>query len=254
MTRQPDSTNQIRPMLEVCRPGSDDLADPALAEASAAVASDPAVEDLYSRLQKIDVAVAGALLDVSLPVGARQRLLARLESVPAPASVRHRRVRLWAFLVTGAVAASLVLAVGLFRRDPSVLTPSQAIEEAALFFHGEPASKGVLLTADNPPRGFPFSSALLPRAEIRWRRIAGLLKTTGVAFDMANEAGVRATLYVVNKHIDGLPDTPSSDPVHGTANTSVAAWQEGGRVYLLVVQGDTTAYQSFLDPPRWPVT
>src|SRR5581483_8659248 len=75
--------NRIREGLEACRPGSDDLRSPELADVAAAVDGNGEVRSLHQRLQNWDVAISNAMEDVPLPEGLAARLLARL-SAEAP--------------------------------------------------------------------------------------------------------------------------------------------------------------------------
>jgi len=61
--------------LEVCRPNTADLDDPALAEVQAALAADAGLRRRLASLQRFDQALAAALRDVRAPAGLEDRLL-----------------------------------------------------------------------------------------------------------------------------------------------------------------------------------
>src|SRR5688572_10680083 len=70
--------SRYREQIDACRPGSDDLALPALAELAGAVESDRALADVFARSQRFDRAVSAAMHDVPLPAGLLERLEAKV--------------------------------------------------------------------------------------------------------------------------------------------------------------------------------
>jgi hypothetical protein len=259
--------------LEACRPGRDDLSDPELAMLRAEMAASPQLAEAYGRLQRLDAVLAECFADVSVPEGLERRLrqcLAEALAVPAveaagaaplvaesrPARRVSRRVsRRWLLAGAGtlAVAAGLFLAVwiGLTRRG-EVYDERTVLEEAIAFFAAEQPGPGQLLIEHPAPEDFPLSRAVARIPNVRWRAIHGFLGQSGVAFDIAT-AGAEATLYVVDVRVDELPSGPPPYPAHATAGCSTAAWTEDGLVYVLVVRGDSRAYQGLL-AHRGPIT
>lgn len=252
--------------LEACRPGCDDLADPDLAAAAAEVAADPALEDRFLRQQKLDVSLAGAIADVPVPPELLARLLAALEATPsapprevpalaAQAVSGRRRSPGWWFGVAGAVAALVLLALGLARlQRQEPLAAPVVLEQAISHFARDAAPSGRLVHETMPPRAFPLSVALRPRGDVRWRSLESFLDRPGVAYDMLGPRGARATLYVIRGSVPHAPEEPPARPAHETGNCSAALWQHRGLLYVLVVQGDARAYADLLDLPRGPVT
>jgi hypothetical protein len=94
----------------------------------------------------------------------------------------------------------------------------------------------------------------LATAAVRWRAVSGVLDCRGVAYDLADANGNRATLYVVRRTVAGVPTAPPSRPALSSGNCSTSAWQEGGLLYVLVVRGEASLYDRFLDLPRGPIT
>lgn len=291
MESSPNYDPRIIEALEVCRPGSDDLADPALRVLAEAIEADPELAQLYARLQEVDRRVAAAFADVPVPEGLEGRLCQRLGVAPpdgevspgedaGPDSAQVRGVlatpdsvtaepqgettlrptpvpprpaplaRRWLFAGGGvAVAAALVIgAMMMFGEGRREYTSQAVLDESIRFFCQETPEPG---RRDEPPASYPLSHAIarLPEIEIEWRRVRGLLEGRGVAYDFRGRRGVRATLYVLDRQVAGLPAAPTLRP-YTTGGCSVEAWQEGKLLYVLVVNsGDRRTYQQFLHRP-----
>jgi len=253
--------------LEACRPGSDDIADPALAAAAAALAANPRLDDRFERQQKLDVALAGAVADVPVPDDLLPRLLAAVETAahappaipaaagPAPSFPRRAALSAWWFGVAGAVAAGLLLAVWLAPGPRQDQFSAQALLEQAIYQFLRDADAARQAVDDvKPPRAFPPSSAVAAQAVVGWRAVSALLDRSGVAYDLAGRRGARATLFVLRGGLVNAPSEPPSRPAHETGNCSAALWQQNGLLYVLVVRGDARAYAELVDLPRGPVT
>jgi hypothetical protein len=293
MESSPNYDQRIIEALEVCRPGSDDVADPALGVLADAIEADPEVAQLYARLQEVDGRVAAAFADVPVPEGLEGRLLERLgvasdagvsadeaaaqgagqvadvfatpdsaahdpgpqapsPSRPVPGGPRRAmRARGWLF-AGGGVAVAVALVVGAmlaFSHSGREYTRRDVLDEAIRFFGQETPEAG---RRDEPPSDYPLSSeiARLPEMEIQWRWVSGLLESRGVAYDFRGPRGVRATLYVLDLQVAGLPAAPALRPSFTTGGCSVEAWQEGELLYVLVVNsGNRATYQQFFHPP-----
>ena len=83
MKNRPIPDERILEAIEACRPGSDDVADPALAYLAAAMAADPELENLYARLQQVDGMLTADFRRVPVPEGLDHRLLERLAAARA---------------------------------------------------------------------------------------------------------------------------------------------------------------------------
>ena len=114
-----------------------------------------------------------------------------------------------------------------------------------------------MLTESRPPQHFAVSSRIVTSDNSRWRNVANFLGRKGVAYDLQTPAGVKATLYVVRlgglptgPQIEAnlLPTSPPRKPQPASGGDSMAAWQEHGRLYVLVVHGDENAYQQLIRP------
>jgi len=280
MDNNPIQDLRLLEAMEACRPGSDDVADPDLAYLAAYLAANPELDEIYERLQRLDAAVVKAFGDVPVPEGLAERILDRLKqagvqpasvtpletlpgdesvplgepvaSVPQKQAVSRRRL-----LIGGAglvLAGSLLLAVVL-QGDRTVYTEALVQEMAIRFFDAESsiAGDGRLMVESPPPREFPISPQVLKHSQIRWRAVGQFLGQAGVAYDLTRPNGARATLYVIRKTVAGTPAIPPPQPALTTHNRSVAAWQSGSLLYVLVVEGNSRTYRSYLDLPRGPV-
>ena len=104
-----------------------------------------------------------------------------------------------------------------------------------------------------PPGDFPISPDIARFTKVRWRKVESFLEGGAVAYDLPSRGG-RATLYVTNCTIAGLPPFPPPLPSLSTGGNSAAAWQSDGLLYVLVVQGDAQTYADYLDHSHGPLT
>jgi hypothetical protein len=105
---------------------------------------------------------------------------------------------------------------------------------------------GELVSDVQPPVAYPMSADIVPLQNIRWRYVTNYLGGPAVAYDLPARGG-RATLYVIPRNVPGLPSIPPS-PL-STGGMSAAAWQTGGMLYVLVVEGDTGKFSRYFDQP-----
>ncbi len=191
------------------------------------------------------------------------------ETSPAQATPlsRKSKLRRW-FLLAGVGTAAVAGLVWLFwpRESAPPLSVAQIQQEALRFAMSEPQE---LFGSGQPWIGQPgvgplaFSRAIwVPGrpwspAEIRFRKVSGLLGREGLAYDLRSAEGLRATLYVVPIHqAGGIPveanlpvEPPRYEQTLRTGGYCAAAWQENGLLYLLVVHGDSArAYYHFFRP------
>jgi len=254
--------------MECCRPASDDLGDPAMSVLAAELGRNRKLQILFTRMQKVDAVLAGAIQDVLVPVGLAERLLAGLgepaakPALAASAACRaaatstkfsRRRGQRWALAISIAAAAILLVTVGWFQRSRVEYSPSSVLEAAVDFFNRDGHDQGNLLSAAATPWGYPASRYVRLTPETRWRKVGTLLKSGGVAYELGGATGPRATLYVIRQSVPGLPDQPPPRPVYGTARCSSAAWQEGQLLYVLVVVGEAADYQRLVNVSTGPV-
>lgn len=268
---QPIRENRLVEAIEACRPGSDDLSDPALGFLARAVEADPDVRAVYERCQALDGRLAAAFAGAPVPEGLAGRIMARLGAAPgdppgpcpAPRSAGRRRARRRWF-AGAAVAACLAVgvAIGLVQFDrPAPLSVGQVQGGGLDFAMREPAEvfgTGELWTGANHPPDYPYSRGLYSFRGTRFRRVEGFLGRDGVAYDLTSDWGNTATLYVVRTDKRGtaplpagLPfEPPGFDGADRTGGYCAAAWQSDGLLYVLVVHADSRrAYDRFVQPP-----
>jgi len=271
--------------LESCPLGVCDVADPAMAHLSAEMAANPELEKVFDRIEHLDGKIAAAFQDVSVPPGLIQRVLHRLSHAPMgiPASNQSnsqsnakpdrltnmddpykamsspprdkRKVSRRRLLVAGGLlsaAGLLFIALWLNFHNVESYTEQTVIDEAIRFFEADTAHGRTLLAEKYPPKAYPFSRAVFFSKGICWREIRDFLGRTGIAYDLPERNGRRATLYVIKQSIEGLGNEPQYRPFT-TGGFSASTWQEGGLLFVLVVQGEPNTYQNYLNLPRGPV-
>ncbi len=267
--------------LESCSMGVCDVADPAMARLSAEIAANPQLQKVFDRIEHLDGKIAAAFQDVSLPPGLIQRLLANVSNarIEIPASdqsnpkphqstnmdnpfiaasspvqgkrkISRRRLLLAGGLLSAAVA--LLIALWLNFHNAESYTEQTVIDEAFSFFEADIALGRTLLTEKSPPKAYSFSRAIISSNDICWREIRNFLGRSGIAYDLPERNGRRATLYVIKQNIEGLGNEPLYRPFT-TGGFSASAWQEGGLLFVLVIQGEPNSYQHYLNLPRGPV-
>ena len=275
MPKQIHLDEQTWEVMESCRSGTDDLADPAMSHLADAIKANPELEKIFNRIEQLDIKIGAAFHDVPVPIDLAQKLLDqlaqtgveqqvsaavqdRLNQTPVEKFVlanRMRKVsRRWMCVAVGIISAAAVLFVALWLNSYNTgsYTEQTAIDEAIRFFDGDKAGGGLLTTEKSPPKNYPFSHAVFFSDEVRWREIRNFLGKNGIAFDLPTRDGVRATLYVVEQSVEDIGSKPRIHPFT-TGGYSSSVWQENGLLYVLVIHGEPGSYQQYLDLPRGPV-
>jgi hypothetical protein len=155
-----------------------------------------------------------------------------------------------------AIGTAVALLIGFFLLQPgeTQLTQEVVLESASAFFVGEEAiAPGQSLLESAPPEDYPISHLIAYRPRFtQWRRIHGLMGRKGVAYDLAMPDGRRASLYVLARTAAGKPRLPEDLPQEPTRNPrftgglTTATWTEGGRLCVLVVEGEPRQYQQLI--------
>jgi hypothetical protein len=229
---------------------------------------DAAARRLCDQVSLHDAQVVTALHDVPVPGGLAARILtgvqAELAATPQKSEASNRAgikqnnrfSRRAALIASGAaVAAAVLIAVRVFSPQRPEVTPSELMETAIGRFNAERNARLANHDMKSAPSAFPVSDEVVFH-EARWRWIDDpMLGRRGVAHDLAvGQGAFRATLYVMEGSIDGLitapPPTPTYPPTQGAC---AAAWQSGGLVYVLVVEGGSDEYQRFIRRPGGPI-
>lgn len=234
---------------------------------------------MASQTRAFDERLAAALDDVAVPAGLRERLLDRLrlpdrpclpdrpgepaplaaapllpalpqpvaqpvgpaavEPASVPFSRRLRVGRRW-WLAAAAAAAGLALAGRWWlladRADGDVAQLAAAWQQRLT---------STWQSTKTLPSGFrvPQSVAVAPR---RWQALDRLAGVRGVAWDLSRPGFARAVLFVARMTSAGLPNSPPAAPQSTTGGQTIAGWQSGGLVYLLVVEGDVKDYRRLI--------
>jgi hypothetical protein len=271
--------------MESCRGGNDDLSDPQFADLVARLAEDPDLRVQFERIQRADAAIKIAFARIAVPSGLADQVarhLTQAATVPAPVTpaepgvsvenlveaavaapdspaplpmrtARFSRRRLLIGFAALAAASVLLTAVWVQTRHSRHDSPSSVLEEAMNFFDEDNSLGGRLITETAPPTEFPLSRDIARLQGIRWRSVDKLLADRGVAYDLPTQGG-RATLYVLQRTIAGLPAFPPGSPSLSTGGKSAAAWQVGSTLYVLVVEGEAWRYSDCLDHSHGPLT
>jgi hypothetical protein len=255
--------------IDACRPGSDDVQSPDMAPVAARIAADPLAQNLYHRLQASDAVVAGALAAVSVPAGLEQRLLARLaaanrspgstlahvdeaivaatEATPSPDDARPTTrsagaSRRWLGITAALATAAALALIGWNQFSTEAITLEALPERAAQYFSQDDRA------AEPATEAWPISRQIPRRAGATRRGVSDFLDREAVAYDLRYRR-VKATLYVVQATVDGLPNSPPMRPDATTGGYAVGSWQDGDLLYVLVVSGSEREYRRFVEPP-----
>lgn len=272
------------------------LGDAGFPDLASQLADDPRAAERYGRVQELDARLKSALANVASPTGLEAAILARLAaasaeeltlagglcpaagtaveaasetsvpvtataspaSVPSAALSAHDTRRRWLALL--ATAASLAVVAGTIWLWPAQQPFGMEEFDQAVrrFYEAEPGGESFLLADQAPPAAFPASRLVLGAdgPHTAWRRVAGLLGRSGVAYELTGPEGVAATLYVLP--LKGSRRDPALAPLLATqpperpfftAGLVTAAWREGALAYALVIRGSERTYRRLIAPP-----
>lgn len=254
--------HQYRELLDACRPGSDDLAQPDMAVARAALEENPALRRQAARMEQFDRAVASAMHDVSVPEGLKERLLAKLAkaAVDAPAAVvsensvlsahaaggRRRRLLLATMGTLAALAACAAVAVAIRWN-----TAGEDWQPAAVAGAAAPSFDEYALRADGWSAGvapaYPLGQFLVANRQLLHRSV-DVAGCSGAAYRVKSRQGVLGVLFVLNPRasLKGFPARPPGTPQVDTGGRVAVCWKEQNLLYVLVYEGGAKDYHGFL--------
>ena len=263
--------DQLREQIDACRPGSRELAAPELAELSQAMANNADVAAEFARSQAFDGAVARALVDVPVPEGLVDRLLAaaanasaveppgagELEPAAKSAKRRQLRVRRWQLLAGASLALSLLIGIVSYQW----FTPSRVVTQQELSSAVASWLTQVQPTAWTPlvrgtyPRGIASDTAVPAPPQsfqtIRFRSPAGWsANVTALNLSSAGRPnGPQALLFVVRSSARFIvPPNPSSTKrLDLSRGMKAVAWQRMNSPWLYVLAVEETGGQSLND-------
>jgi hypothetical protein len=267
---------QLREQIDACRPGSDDLALPGLAELAQAAAQDRAVAEELARSQQFDKAVAAAMHDVPIPAGLLDRLLDAAKAAdtveraiaqvppsspiaisPVPPAPRLTR-RHW--LIAG---GSLALAA-LVGWTIVVLRPGQLPIDAQAELNqsvdrwfrdavAAPNAKAWVAANKSPlPPAFAVPPALVG-TPLAWRHIQASgtgWSGKGVAIDMAIPGKRRAVLFVIAPKVQFSVAASPYTRLRPSGGLQAVAWQSqsSNLLYVLVLEDAAQSMDQLFRP------
>jgi hypothetical protein len=229
--------------LDACRPASSDLREPDMRGIAESVASDPRAAEIRVRIERIDLAALRAMHNISLPSGLENRLVARLREATQPtpfvgsetdASRTRRRWLAWS-AGFAAVAAATIAAVMIFRSPLPLYEQDLASSRQ---WHDELVALDDWQTLPAGAQNWPEFSKLnvMPRG---YRDASSNVGRDAYAYDLSMPGRPKATLFIIPQEARvGLPGSPPLRPESFTLGSSIAAWQEGDVIYIVVVESD----------------
>lgn len=263
----------LREQMDACRADSDDLLLPEhaadLAELKAGVQQSAEIRGLWERSQRDDRAIRGAMLDVALPIGLEQRLLAAVQaaqeqplacvetvtneeiSVPEVAAPSRQTPtmtrRRWVVSTIALTAAASILAAYLGSQFLS--SPQEPISKdllAAQVQEWLPVVSNVKWDAKTTQDKFPANSL---RGDVAHSSSVASSQGTITVYDVRlSTSSSRALLLVLpataKYPVSSLPFTELS--VSG--GWKVGAWQKSGVLYVLIVSERAASLKEFIRP------
>ncbi len=265
--------HELLEAIEACRPGSQDVCSPEMAELAAAIARDPALQQRYERTQRWDAAMARALEDVPEPAGLADRLLAACAGASAAdsgpqlpagsevaarsspstmtASRRQGRRRWVVRAVQGLSAVAALLALALVLRPLTIPVPHPTADFA---------DEVIGWAAEGAASAWSSDFAAAQLADVRWdnslqvRPRQWSVRSTRyhartVVYDLTLPGRKPAYVFCfpATRKAADVPATPPLTPFSTTGGYSIGVWQRDGMVYVLAVQGGDRYYRSFLE-------
>jgi len=269
-------------------PEGQDWQQPEVAALANQIAGQARFAEQRERIEAIDSAIAATIVQTAVPAGLADRLLVALRSAApmqaggpacgafeltstrdemaegknpaaiafsaAPESKYLRRAGRRTWLVSAAalaVAACLAGILAVFGSSQP-MSYEQVIADAKSFDASLPADGWQLLEESQPDPWYSISSSI-SATRAGWQYVNKFLKRNGVAYQLLSRSRARAVLYVVPLDKVGRPvlevvghSLPSRPDT--TGGKATAAWTDGQRLWVLVVEGGLREYESFRRP------
>jgi hypothetical protein len=209
-----------------------------------------------------DEKLASLMLEVAVPDGLAERILAHLASVgEGTASLktvgRPFRRRTWLIGLVGfatASAAAILSALWLGFGVKPTLSEQYVLDEAVRAFESALDEQAPWPVFEPAPADDPPSEYVAGVSRAKVARLDGRFGGSRVrAYNLPSSDGKKATLFVIDASPDD--DLGSSPPLRPftTGGCAAGAWQERGLVCVLVVRGGVGCYRSYLQVPRSPI-
>ncbi len=254
----------IREQLDSCR-SAEELSQGEYQALADAILNDPAIGREFARARDFDDQLGQALHDVAVPEGLAERLLATMpdESSPvlaAPAVEAStavethplrgsRLLRRWAIAAGCAAAVAAVWMAMVLLPATTPVTEENVLQLAATWRQQVEDAKN--WRSDGAPAEYPGSSRVRSRQQ-GWTRFSTPLDRNAVAYDLSptGMGGTRITLFVLRTPASGFAKHPPKAPSF-TQNRSIAAWQVGDLLFVVIVEGPREEYDRYIDasPP-----
>jgi hypothetical protein len=238
---------RILEAIDACRPESDDLRHPELADAAEQIAGDPELARLREQIIALDAKIGAAMGDVPVPADLAARLLARLQAEPTetiaatppdePAATPRRRFGWKRAAAALALAAALLVGatLALFDRAPRRLTPDGVRRFAQQRYEELSREDDWRELTSAPLDRYPPSRRVAGRPR-RWQRLPNAVDGRAVAYDLTPRGSrYKTTLMVLHTQVAGLSNLPPKKPFW-TQGRLVAAWRQGDLLYVLVLE------------------
>jgi hypothetical protein len=286
MTQNSHSGRAISEALDACRPArfdpeGQDRQQPEIAALADQIAGQARFAQQRERIEAIDSAIAATIVQAAVPAGLADRLLVALRSAaPAPADepaggaiespeptnpsagpltlapedkpLRRAGRRRWLVSAATLAAAACLAAIWAVFGSSHPLSYEQVIADAKSFDASLPADGWKLPEESQPDPWYSISSSL-SATRVGWQYVNKFLKRNGVAYQLSSRSRAKAVLYVVPLDKVGgpvlevvghsLPTRPDT-----TGGKAAAAWTDGKRLWVLVVEGGRREYESFRRP------
>jgi hypothetical protein len=263
---------QLRNSIEACRPGSEDLHAPDMAELAEHLARDAQARAVYERSQRLDAALGAAFRDVAPPADLEQRLVAAVEAAgretavtasnaaprvippaakpPARGGKRFSARRLAIASAVAAVFAGVAVILSPWWSGPSELTPTTLVAHTQELLDDQDfANAAAWSDVTTPPRSFPGTWITVPPEA--WRRVSAKGDRRAVAFRL-RVRDKSAYLLVLKPAVQAtdLGRAPPRKPFAGaTGGWKIGAWSGEGFVYVLAMEGSEQDYRSLIRIP-----
>jgi len=267
---------EIKEAIDACRPGANDAGLPEMAGLADMLRDDERVRQLYGRTQRSDAAIGHAYRNTSVPEGLQERLLEAVKRQAAEptqearslvdgaiheeespneggaVSVASRGAIRWSYLVGGGVcvAAAAIVALcflfgGFGNGDGSL--PAELPGEVEQWVRER--DQWTDWNKDLRQAAYPYPKKTSIQAiPIRWRVVRTRYDSRAILYDITPLGQQRfAYVFCISTRTTALPPTPPTVPNWATGGVAVGRWQGGGMVYVLVVQGGQSRYQSFVE-------
>lgn len=242
------NSKHLHELMDACRPGSDDLAQPELIELAGALSQDLEVRQVFSRSQEFDASIRTAFQSVVPPAGLAERLLEamdKLEAQPvvdddAPrVEVAKRGSRRWFAIGAGTLSlAGVAAAVAILLSNPQTASTlsAPAVAERVDRWNAKLTLRNWQSISNAPSQDFPIWQRIELRNEDRWQWVTNhRILCYDIAVD-TQENGEIVRLFVSEPvSSETFPTTPPAGYPSPTAGWHVGAWQAQGRVYYLAV-------------------